>query len=402
MLRLELTAARSLWLLGLGLAACTSHLDLGHDIQNAVTAPRNVPDASTPDAATADAANDAAATSAPDAAPTPDASTPDASTPDASTPDASTPDAGSTPTGPTCVGIPCFLGPVQVLATSLGNAKGLVVDADDVFWAATGAQALMVTPKDGSATSVNPTPTAGPLRVAIDDTNVYFTSAAGGYVATALKTSRGRIGPRLPPPITVLASGEAAPQSLVVASEGVYFTDDEAGTLRRVALDGSVVETIVSGLSVGTDLALDADSVYYADATAGEIHAVNRSSLANTRLAKGLDHPAAPVPRAGMLYFLELGSNSRLVGMPLAGGAVQVLQDHLDSPSGLAADTAALYVCTQGSQKSGFMGQILRFADDGQVNLLADNQAGPFAIAVDGSGVYWTTDTDSTLNSIAR
>jgi hypothetical protein len=389
MLPRESAAARShlVLLLSLSLAACTSHLDLGHDIQNAVTAPRNVPDASSA------AGGDSDAATAPDAAMTPDASMPDAAT---------TSEAGAPPTGPLCVGIPCFAGPPQVLATSQGSAKGLVVDADYIFWAATAGQALMVTPKDGSPTSTDPTPTAGPFRVGLDDTNVYFTSAAGGYVATAPKTSRGRLAPKVPPPITVLASGEGQPQSLVVATEGVYFTDEQTGTLRRVALDGSVVETLFSGLSAGSDLAIDADSVYYADATAGEIHAVNRVSLTDTRLAKGLDHPAAPVPRADTLYFLELGSDSRLVSMPRAGGAVRVVQDHLDSPTGLAADTAALYVCTQGSQKGSFTGQILRIADDGQVNVLADAEAAPFAIAVDGGGVYWTTDADNALHSIAR
>jgi hypothetical protein len=376
MLRLSFAPTlASCWLALLGISACMSHLDLGNDLQSGVAAP-SMPDAGL-----------------------------DASSPSDGGDASSTPDAGAPASGPTCVGIPCFAGPPQVLTTSLGSAKGLALDADYVFWAATAGQALMITPKDGSETMRNSTPTAGPFRVAINDTNVYFTSTAGGYVATAPKTAAGRLSPRNPPPITVLASGEAEPQSLVVASEGVYFTDNQAGTLRRVALDGSVVQTIVSGLSAGTELALDASSVYYTDSAAGELHAVDRLSLADTRLAQGFTRPVAPVVRADTLYFLELGDGTdtgRLLGMPRGGGPVQVVADHLLSPTGLAADTAALYVCTRGDTQSGSSGQILRFADDGQINVLADDQAEPFAVAVDGDGVFWTTDADSSLHSIAR
>ena len=380
-------SARFGLLLLASLSGCSSQLDLGHDLKASVTGPRNTPNTTnTPDM--------------PDASDAPDAS---------NLPSPRTiPTAPNSPTSSTCVGIPCFAGPVLDLATSDGSAKGLVMDADNVFWAATAGQALMVTPKDGSVTTAISTPMAGPFRIDEDETNVYFTSAAGGYVATAPKSNRPKLGPRVPPPITLLVSGEPEPESLVVASEGIYFSDNTAGTVKRAALDGSTAETLVTGLSSGSELALDADSLYYVDSAVGDIYSIDRASKKIALLASGLNRPVAPVASGDALYFLELGTfaqgyaDGRFSRMPRTGGPVEVLIDHLDSPTGLAADTAAFYVCTRGTELNGYRGKIVRLANDGQISTLAIDQAEPFAIAVDGTGVYWTTDADNGLHSIQR
>jgi len=74
----------------------------------------------------------------------------------------------------------------------------------------------------------------------------------------------------------------------------------------------------------------------------------------------------------------------------------------LDFPTGLAADTAAVYVCTRGNATTDSHGRIVRLSDDGVVSTLAVDQAEPFAIAVDGTGVYWTADSDNGLYAIKR
>ena len=379
----------------LGIAACSSHLDLGHDLQGHVVSPDHPDQPSMPDMMP-----DASVVS--DAANVPDA--PD----DSSTPDQPTiPTAPETPTASTCVGIPCFAGPELLLASSMGNAKGLVVDADNIFWAATSGQAMMMTPKDGTETTAVPTPS--PYRVAADDTNVYFTSAVGGYVAWMPKRTKPRLGPKLLPPITVILQTDTEPQSLVVASEGVYVADGQAGTITRVTTDHSAApETLVTGLYDGAELAIDDTAVYYVDSALGEIHALSRVTNANTLLASGLEHPVAPVLRDDKLYFLELGTENasyedgRVRRMRRSGGSIDVLMDHLEAPTGLTADTAAIYLCTRGTVRTNFKGRIVRIADDGQVSTLAVGQAEPFGIAVDGTGIYWTADSDNGLHSIAR
>jgi sugar lactone lactonase YvrE len=290
----------------------------------------------------------------------------------------------------------------------MGNARGLVVDADNVFWAATTAQALMITPKGGGESTAIPVPLGGPFRVVADDTTVYFTSSTGGYIATTPKTQHPSDAPLGPEGIRTLLSGQPEPWALVVASEGVYFSDNQAGTVKLVASDGSSVQTLVTGMSSGGELAVDADFLYYADSALGEVHAVDRATRVDTLLADGLEHPVAPVPRGDVLYFLELGTEAasyddgRLLSMPRTGGPVVPLIEHLDFPTGLAADTAAVYVCTRGNATNSPHGRIVRLADDGEVSTLAVDQAEPFAIAVDGNAVYWTTDADNGLRAIKR
>ena len=302
------------------------------------------------------------------------------------------------------------MGPVLVLATSMGSAKGLVIDADDIFWAATAGGAMMMTPKDGTATITVPTPNAaGPFRVAQDDANVYFTSAIGGYVAWMPKRTMAAHAPRYSPTITLIVRDDPEPQSIVVAGTDVYFADGQAGIISRATVNRSLPpETLVKGLSGGAELAIDADSLYYADSGLGEIHAVDLLSSQDTLLASGLEHPVAPVLRDDNLYFLELGTeragynDGRLLRMRRTGGTVDVLMDRLEAPTGLTADTAALYLCTRGTVRNGYLGRIVRLADDGQISTLAVDQAEPFGIAVDGTGVYWTTDGDNGLHSVAR
>jgi hypothetical protein len=294
------------------------------------------------------------------------------------------------------------------VAVSDGAAKGLVMDADNVFWAAPAGQEMMVTPRDGSATMHVQTPTGGPYAVAEDDANVYFTSADGGYVAMMPKTKRGPLAPRTPPPITVLVSGQTNPESILVASEGIYFGDEMGGTVKLASFDGQTVQTLVNGLYTGAELALDDQSLYYLDSAGGEIHTIDRASGVDTLLLAGLEHPVAPVVLGDDLYFLELGTedngynDGRLSRIPKGGGDATILLQDLDAPTGIAADTAAIYLCTRGTALNGFLGKIVRLGDDGEVSTLAVNQPQPFAIAVDGQAVFWTTDANNTLRSIAR
>lgn len=312
------------------------------------------------------------------------------------------------PTPATCVGIPCFRGGVNDVAMSTGAAKGLTMDVDNVFWAAAAGHQVMITPRDGSTATAASTPNGGPFRVAENDTTVFFTSPDGGYVASFPKTMRATRAPRLPPLVTVLVANEPEPESLVVGTEGIYFADQKAGTLKLSTLDGATVTTLVSGLTTGVELALGDQSLFYLDSGVGEIHALDRTTHADTLLASGRAHPVAPALRGDQLYFLELGSETmsyndgRLLRMPIAGGAVETLLENLDSPNGLAADSAGVYLCTRGTTANGFKGKVVRLGDDGEVSTLAVGQAQPFAIAVDGDAVFWTTDADNTLHSIDR
>lgn len=302
-------------------------------------------------------------------------------------------------TATSCAGVPCFAGPVIDLASSSGNAKGLVLDDASVFWAATSAQAILVTPKVGGVTQTIATSGGGPFRVAASATNVYFTSNVGGYVANLTKATLE---------IASFISGEPYPENIAVGDDGVYFADQHVGTVKRAAFDGSTLETLVTGIYSGGNMALDGQWLYYLDSGLGEIHALDRTTLVNQLLASGRAQPSALLVRGDDLYFLELGTadasyaDGKLLRMSRGGGPTETLLENLDAPDGLAADASGVFICTRGTELNHYRGRILRRADDGSVSTLASEQSEPFAIAVDERAIYWTTDADSGLHALLR
>jgi hypothetical protein len=304
------------------------------------------------------------------------------------------------PTSAICNGAPCFRGPVLEVASSKGDAKSIALDDENVYWAAPAAQTLMITPRDGGTTSEVQVPTGGPFRVVADPGYVFFSGNGGGYIAALSKATHA---------ITVMVTHEQAPQSLVIGN-AIYFSDPSAGTVKRAGYDGTpadqvsagqAIETLATGISGGGELAIDADWLYYSDNGRGEINAIDRLTDAVVRLSENLASPGALLPRGDSLYFLELGTpeagyaDGRLMRMPRGGGDTEVLVPDLDAPTALAADETSLYIAMRGNQANGFRGRIVRFADDGQVATLATDQAEAISIAVDDRTVFWTVDSDS-------
>lgn len=293
------------------------------------------------------------------------------------------------------------------VASSKGDAKSIVLDDDNVYWAAPAAHTLMITPRDGGTTSEVEVPTGGPFRVVADPAYVFFSGNSGGYVAALSKATRA---------ITVMVTDEQAPQSLAIGN-AVYFSDPAAGTVKRAGYDGTpadqvstgqAIETLATGIISGGELAIDADWLYYSDTGRGEINAIDRRTDEVLRLCENLASPGALLPRGDSLYFLELGTpeagyaDGRLLRMPRAGGDADVLVQDLDAPTALAADETSLYIATRGNQANGFRGRIVRFADDGQVATLATDQAEAISIAVDDRAVFWTVDGESALRALER
>ncbi|HEX5100982.1 MAG TPA: hypothetical protein VFV94_15840 [Polyangiaceae bacterium] len=293
----------------------------------------------------------------------------------------------------------CFDGPVLELAHSEGNAKGLVLDDTNVYWAAATAQAIMITPKAGGPSDEIGTPGAGPFRVAANGTHVYFTSNVGNYVGRLDKATRE---------IEIVLADEPDPEVIALGEDGIYFVNQSEGRLRRASFDGANVETLVSALYSGGDMAFGGASLYYADSGRGEIHVLDRVSLENRLLVADRAAPNSLVLRGNDLYFLELGTEAngyadgRLARMPRDGGPIEVLLEGLDAPDGLAVDASSVFVCTRGTFANDYRGRILRRSDDGRVQTLAEDQWEPFAIAVDERAVYWTTDAASGLSAIRR
>lgn len=307
----------------------------------------------------------------------------------------------------TCDGKPCFRGPVRELARAGAVARSVALDSDHVYWAAPEEEALMITPRAGGETVRVQVPAGGPYRVVSDPNYVVLSGDTGGYVAAVSKKTHQ---------VTLMATDQLTPQGIVVGS-AIFFSDAAEGTIKRAGYDdtapeqvstGQALETLVSGLEGGAELAIARSFVYYSDAAAGVIASISRSTDEVVTLASGLSRPGALLPRGDYLYFLEQGTepegylDGRLMRMPIAGGDVDLMVDALAAPSALAADDASIYVAVRGSGVMGVAGRIVRFGDDGRLDNLAVDQADAMSIAVDDAAIYWTAEREGGLFELKR
>lgn len=86
-------------------------------------------------------------------------------------------------------------------------------------------------------------------------------------------------------------------------------------------------------------------------------------------------------------------AGSALKSVPLEGGKVVDVSPRLANPRGIAADGDAVYVVygqSFGVGPAGPDGVVAKFTADGVQTMIADRQAGPIAVALDDTHVYWT------------
>jgi hypothetical protein len=203
----------------------------------------------------------------------------------------------------------------------------------------------------------------GAVRMALDDTNVYWTSAGDGTV---------RVVPKQGGAVTVLASDIPSPWGIAVNATTVFFTSE--GTTAGSFMDGAVLEVAV-GKGSGTG-------------THPGVVAKNRS---RPRMLK-LD--------AANVYWLDYGvaaADGILARCPLSGcGAAGPipLQTTLQTPYGLAVSTSAVFFTVSGA------GAVLSVPIAGGVATgLSNGQDGPSGIAVDSSLAFWASVDDGTISS---
>jgi hypothetical protein len=255
----------------------------------------------------------------------------------------------------------------------------------------------------------------GAKGIAVDSTNVYWTTYGYG-VAAVMKCAVGGCGGGP----TIVASGLALPTWIAVDSANIYWTDvsGNENAVMKCAVGGCAQPTILvkygSGGSGG--IALDSTSIYwsnlmYQPGTIAECSLTGcMSSYSDTgapptmvivlEAITGLG--AIAVDHSKNLYFTDDNIRGSLIekcapGAYLDGGALIsvpclariVLAQQTTSPfvPRIAVDGTNVYWTT-------WAGTVLKCAVNGcndQPTVLASGQSSPTAIAVDATSVYWTT-----------
>jgi hypothetical protein len=113
----------------------------------------------------------------------------------------------------------------ETLADIAGLVVVLVLDGDAIYASTEGAaQSIYRVAKAGGASTRIVDTQSSPLRIAVDDTHLYFTDSDGGLVVRAPKNGG---------PTEVVARGQARPVAIAVDEANVYWANIGDDTIMR-------------------------------------------------------------------------------------------------------------------------------------------------------------------------
>jgi sugar lactone lactonase YvrE len=167
--------------------------------------------------------------------------------------------------------------PPQVLASGQQGARGIAVDAMNVYWTVFGTSA--------NAGTVNKVPIGGdnsqvvtlargedqPSGIAVDGTDAYVywvdqVQRAGNSAGGAVKRVSTADGGATP---EILAPNQGAPSSIALDDQYVYWTDFNDGTVQKVPRsgvgDGGAIYALAKSQDTPNSIAVDSVNVYWAN-----------------------------------------------------------------------------------------------------------------------------------------
>ncbi len=200
--------------------------------------------------------------------------------------------------------------------------------------------------------------------------------------------------------ITTLATGLRGPISIAVDSTNVYWTDSVSGGVSKVGINGGSVITLATG-SQSYGIAVDSTDVYWVgyDSNGVGIKKVGLNGGAVTTLATDVNSTSSIAVDSTSVYWTVSFATNDVNKVGLNGGTVTTLAtDSYPGSYGIAVDDTSVY--WKGQLEPYIHGSFLKKVglNGGTVTTLA-NSISIGNIVLDSTSVYWT-ETPDRLNSV--
>lgn len=285
---------------------------------------------------------------------------------------------------------PCKVTQPTLLASGGKEIQFVALDQDDVFWTDFALGTVSAVAKGGGDARVIAAGRESPSGVAAKDGVVYWTEFNGDMVASAPASGGAS---------TTIAANQDGAYDVTLSGSAIYWTTFRGCTVSRI--DAGKSTQLDKAKQPFSDIASAGPLVFWISFEKKSVERYDATSNTRSTIVDGGTTPPFAIATDGTnLYFGETSAAATTIGfIPTAGGGPKTLFSSECTEdgglvgtclAGLATDGTTLYFTGEGRVRKMPVG-------GGEPTVVADQQARPYAVAVDDSCVYWSNLGDGTV-----
>jgi hypothetical protein len=227
-------------------------------------------------------------------------------------------------------------GSLDVLTTGQPGSTSIAVDGTNVYW--TTSDSVVGLPLAGGPPVVLATKQLEPHGLAVDGTSVYWANIDGSVMKAPIEGGAW----------TLLATGRsyslyAEGRSLAVDSTSVYWTNPGLGQVLSVPLAGGRVVVVASGQYLAGPIAVSAGSVYFVTDTSIMVVPISGGPPATIATGAVVAFVNAIAVDSSSVYWTNRNTGD-VMSTTLAGGNPHAVASQYDgAPGDLAVDATGIY-----------------------------------------------------------